>query len=156
VRSIDALHAALRAVDARDREPQAHVDGLLRVVVGVPDEQPVALQRTGQEFLGQRGPLVGQQAFVPDQRDGSAVSAPTQRLDRLASRLASTHDHHLVHPIAPINKSHGPGRPSRTNLGRCAPSRANLVPGNPPTGAPIPKLPLCWAFGILARKLHCD
>src|SRR6185436_8072352 len=44
----------------------------------------------------------------------------------------------------------------RTIVGQIRIHRAKLVPAKSPSGRPITKLPLCLAFWILARKLHCN
>jgi len=49
--AVGDLDAASLTVDTHCRKPEPHVHGVIRVVRGMPDEQPVALERSREEFL---------------------------------------------------------------------------------------------------------
>ena len=93
--AIGDLDALPRTVDAHRGKAQPQVDAVVGVVRRVPDEQAIPIQRSRQKFLRQWRALIGQQAFVADQRDRALVPALVQGLDRLRGGLSSA-DYHYV------------------------------------------------------------
>ena len=60
---------------------------MLRVVGRVPEQQAVAIERSGQVLFRQGRALIGQQSFIADERDRAGVTALAERLDRLRRSL---------------------------------------------------------------------
>ena len=75
---------------------------MLRVVIRMPDQQPVLLEGARQIFLGQRRTLIGQHVLIAYQRERAGVTALAQSLDRLRGGLAGSDDEdgneHAVEP----------------------------------------------------------
>ena len=102
--AIGDLDAPPRPIDAHRRKTQSQVDAMVGVVGRVPDEQAIAIQRSGQVLLRQRRTLIGQRGFIADQRDRALVTALVQGLDRLRCSLSSADYRyslivHCVHTI---------------------------------------------------------
>jgi hypothetical protein len=99
VRDLDAMRGAVEA-DRRETQPQVH--GMLRVVVGVTDQQTILLEGARQIFLGQRRTLIGQHAFIAYQRERTGVTTLAQSLDRLRGGLAgSDNEDGTEHAVEP-------------------------------------------------------
>jgi hypothetical protein len=151
--AIGDFDAATGPVDPGRRKPQPKLHGMFGIVGGVTDQQPVALERAGEEFLGQWWALIGEQRLVAHYRDGSCVATLTQGFHRLRGSLSSAdYDDSLM---GHIEERRSPEE-TRTIVGRMKIARAKLVLSKTSPTRPMMKLPLCWAFWILARKLHCD
>ena len=102
--AIGYFDAAPPTIDAHHGITQAQIDIMLRVMDRVPEQQAVAVERSGQILLRQGRALVRQRSLIADERDRASVTALAERLDRLCRSLPGADDGysliaHCVHTI---------------------------------------------------------
>ena len=68
-------------------------DAVLAVELGRAEEDPLLGRASGEEILGEVGPVAGQRGIGADQRDLAAVPLPAQAFGRCVAGRAAAHDH---------------------------------------------------------------
>ena len=87
---------ALAAGDVRDAPTEVRGDGVLGEELGRADQQPLALEGTGEVLLRQRRALVGQPGLLADEGELAREALAAQCIDGLDGSLTGADDHDLL------------------------------------------------------------